>query len=1432
MKKLLYKILACGLFAAALAPAARADFLVLSNDFNNSSNNIAVNNTGIGSGFTAFSLNNGVNQFAVDAYETNGKAILASSVIGALSASLDSIDVMNINGGGTVFELSGVQFSTNTPIANTGVGNNDRLMFGVGDVAPAGNWLASGVPAGIPTGFWIQPMSDSLVTGTGAGGWSGTSILFYKSRGGTVTQLASWTFDTLKWSQAGPNVFTPTLDIKLTLTGTGWALNITGDTAGGQPISLSGSYAAAGISNELLDGVTRSHLGGFIQCERPGIAMSIDKAIVVQSGVLSVTTPMISAPWELQNTNVVLAGEPITFTSIVTGTNTPTSLQWQLEDSSAPGTFTNLPNGTATNVIFDTTGYGDSSPRGVRLVATLNTTTVISPVVKITVVPAIAPQVVVDTDPSSATLYSGLGMTFSASFYGNRPIDYRWKYSSDGTTYSYILGATNNTYSIGSISSGNNGYYFLEASNAVGVAASTASQLTVVGGSPAYRWTTNVPYGGLTADQILAGFPVNNKIAGALVAKNGGNPIMVTNGTGNAIAFAGSGAWASVTGGSGFGTGANTNQTGNTNFNSCLDSFTFDNTAHTITLNGLVAGQQYQIQLFGLDDRAGNGSRRQNYMDPSDTQDTSATSRMGDNSYLLGTFTATSTSQTFQQNLPDTLGNFNCLVLRSVGWNPPPYFTTQPPASGGFFTGNSATFHGVAFSDTTLGAVTYQWKSGPSGGPYTPLTEGSKYVGTTTTDLTINTLVAADANVVYVLSASNTAGTQNSREVAISIQTTPPLAAYGLNAVAQGPVALWMLNDTANTASGSAQALDSSGNGHTATYGTTALNGGSGIVGPQPPTYPGFAADEGALQTTPNDRNSIVTLPAMNDTNLDTTVALWIYPKDNGGYARGFIGGRNNTAAGQIWQFGYAGPFGTLGYNWNDVGGTYNFNSGLTPVVNNWNFVAMVIQTNQATFYLYYIDPNSGQPVLKSAVNPVANLIPITLNAGGTTVIGTDPYDLAGRSFNGSIAGVALFNKALSVTDMQSLFGSGIGQTSGFPPTFATQPPSIMTNTVGQTVQISALPSGSPVITNQWWFNGVKLTDGGQFSGTTSNVLTIAGLTTANSGVYNLTITNGLGGTISTNVNLTVVTLAPPPGGTLVGRWLSGASTLADQSGFSAPGVHDGYGVTNTGIASTNYVFTNDVPAGYVGQSLLFPKGGNTAIAISNSSTLDSAYVNTYDDAIANGFTVAVWAKGFPGSWSPWVSKFGETTPAPAGGWQLRRYAGNNTTVFTMRGTGSTDDPQGNLSSNDGKWHYYVGTYDAATGTRNLYVDGYLSMSTSGNGAYTLSPATHLTIGGRDQPPGNNFTSYLGGGNTSGEIYDVRIYNTALNIAQVGFIQQGPVPTFTSSFTGGKLVLNWSSGTLLESTNIMGPWTTNSSTSPYTNGSFLDPQHYYRVRVP
>ena len=526
-----------------------------------------------------------------------------------------------------------------------------------------------------------------------------------------------------------------------------------------------------------------------------------------------------------------------------------------------------------------------------------------------------------------------------------------------------------------------------------------------------------------------------------MFATNGGLPLVVATSQGGVVFGANGVSCIGVSGFNGYGTGAGANQTGNASFNTCLNDFVYDNTNHYIVLSNLVAGKTYQVQLFGLDDRGGKTAYLANWQDPADTNDVSLTYKMGDNVYFLGTFTASNTVQVIQQNLVDTnhdgLGNFNCVILRAVGWNPPPYFALEPQGKGNFV-GTNATLFGAAGGDSSLGAIIYQWMSGPNGGPYTALPEGRKYNGTTTTTLTISNLVVADGNSLYVLAAANTGGSVTSAPTVLVVQPIPPAGSYAATALSNHPVALWMLNETNDPSTGLVQAYDYTGNGHYARYGTASLNGFNGRQGPQPPSYPGFYAGETALGTVSNNSNSIVTLPPLNNTNLATTVAMWMKPIDNGGFARGLMGGRINTFAGQIWQLGYSAGNGTLGYNWNDNSGTYTYNSHLAPIVGVWNFVAMVIASNNATFYLYYLN-SSGQAILQKAVNPVANTIPITM-AGGTTVIGSDPYDLVNRAFNGSIAGVALYNSAPSESQLQAMFGAGVGVTGTFPPAFMGNP--------------------------------------------------------------------------------------------------------------------------------------------------------------------------------------------------------------------------------------------------------------------------------------------------------------------------------------------------------------------------------------------------------
>jgi hypothetical protein len=375
----------------------------------------------------------------------------------------------------------------------------------------------------------------------------------------------------------------------------------------------------------------------------------------------------------------------------------------------------------------------------------------------------------------------------------------------------------------------------------------------------------------------------------------------------------------------------------------------------------------------------------------------------------------------------------------------------------------------------------------------------------------------------------------------------------------------------------------------------------------------------------------------------------------------------------------------------------------------------------------------------------------------------------------------------------------------------------------------------------QWYkvLNGVT----NAIDGATTSSLTAGPLTTADTGAKFYCAVRALGYTDdalhpiwvnSQTVSVTVAARSP----SLLGHWVSGAASLADSANYVAPGVYDG-----GAVGGGSYSFTSDVPPGAPSgaQSLHLAGAG---IVISNTATSDAGYaVNTFDGNIQNQFTIAFWAKGWPDTWNPIVSKNGDANNR---GWQVRNDGSDSRgfAAFTMRGTGSGDTcilgnigdwalpddmASRTIACNDGNWHYYAGTYDVSTGIRSLYIDGQLTAQETGNAAYNLATPEHIMLGGRDTGSyGNYFT---------GSLYDVRIYNYALPQSQIAIIGNSK-PTFTSQINADgngnqQLVITYPFGTLLEATNLAGPWTTNSTVSPATiNIDPTAPQVFFKLSNP
>ncbi len=274
---------------AVLSPAVLGEVIV---DDHFDDDDVETNTTGIGTGFNYWDIG-----WSGNVTEANSKVILNGPVHGGSRASIASKEGVTLGADICRFESQGVNFA----VGNTGTGTTARDCVGVKEDNAAWDY-----DEGLPTGFWIQFENTSL-TANDASAWNGTSVLFYESRTDVKTVLATWEFDTLNWD-SGTMDLTPVLNITLDLGPTGYSLTIEGDTISNVTGSLSGTYAAAGITNEL----TIGYATAYIQSESPGIDISIDQIIIIEgaSGPELASLPSPTDGATEVGRNVVLSWTP------------------------------------------------------------------------------------------------------------------------------------------------------------------------------------------------------------------------------------------------------------------------------------------------------------------------------------------------------------------------------------------------------------------------------------------------------------------------------------------------------------------------------------------------------------------------------------------------------------------------------------------------------------------------------------------------------------------------------------------------------------------------------------------------------------------------------------------------------------------------------------------------------------------------------------------------------------------------------------------------------------------------------------------------------------------------------------------------------------------------------------------------------------------
>ncbi|HWQ91798.1 MAG TPA: LamG-like jellyroll fold domain-containing protein, partial [Clostridia bacterium] len=438
----------------------------------------------------------------------------------------------------------------------------------------------------------------------------------------------------------------------------------------------------------------------------------------------------------------------------------------------------------------------------------------------------------------------------------------------------------------------------------------------------------------------------------------------------------------------------------------------------------------------------------------------------------------------------------------------PPEFVTHPVAVSRY-AGYSAQFSASVAGDAV---TTYQWyKDG------NPLADENNILGATTATLTVVNISSSNVGNYHVV-AGNAGGSKPSNAALLTLLT--PVETFESTAVGLKPVAYLRLDEAEDPALGNVLAHDHAG-GFDGVYGTIVENGARGIAGPRSyDGFSGFSDLNNAARFMGGAQGSRITLPALNLNTNTVTLTAWInpgLPQADAGVifcrGSGTVAGMQFT--GNVDQNGWR----TLGYTWNNEGGTWTWNSRIAPPPGIWSMVALVITPTNASIYMY------NAYGLK-AVNRPYNHVNQAFSA--PTLIGEDSHN-GNRQFDGLIDEVAIYSQSLSQDQLTSLYGAASG-IAEFAPTIISEPEPV-TLYEQQTAQFSVQASGTQPLTFQWQrlVNGIfdNVVDDGRISGANTATLTIKNVGLADDTDYQVAIANNMGAVLSMSTHLTVQQVMP-----------------------------------------------------------------------------------------------------------------------------------------------------------------------------------------------------------------------------------------------------------------------------------------------------------------